>query len=119
MKFKESLREAKRKFIWNLGYHPLVTPKPETFIQTLKKEIRTRPGRELESEIENIMFELKLYNGSGEYAMHLNTVKKAENHFVTFWQLPRGLTYRQYQDEREVFCTRAWPTSLMRHRFRV
>jgi S-DNA-T family DNA segregation ATPase FtsK/SpoIIIE len=104
MGFKQAAKESLHQLVWSLGYHPLVPPKHETIVEIIQKSIRTRPGRELEAEIENIMFELHLYNGSGEYAMHLNTVKKAENHFITMWQLPRGLTYRKYQDQREVFC---------------
>lgn len=104
MGLKQTVKESLHHFTWSLGYHPLVPPKHETFVQMVQKAIRTRPTRELEAEIENIMFELNLYNGSGEYAQHINTDKKAENHFLTMWQLPRGLTYRQYQDKREVFC---------------
>ena len=100
---KQTIKDNYRHFIWNLGYRPLVPPKQETLVEMIQKSIRTRPGRELESEIENIMFELKLYNSSGEYAMHLNTDKKAENHYITYWQIPRGLSYRQYQDKKEVF----------------
>ncbi len=103
MRLRERFAEAKRQIVWKLGYEPLIKQPELDLLSEIKKSIRTRKSRELEAEIENIMFECKLYNSSGEYAMHLKTVKKADNHFVTFWQLPRGLTYRQYQDRREVF----------------
>lgn len=101
---KQQLKDACRQFIWQLGYDPLVAPKPETFIKSLKRTIRTRPGRDLEAEIENIMFELRLFNNSGEYAMHLNTERLGENHFRTFWKIPRGLNYKAYQDKSQTFA---------------
>lgn len=97
------LRKVKRDIVWKLGYDPLVK-KPDVDILTeIKESIRTRDSRKLEAEIENIMFEVGLYNKSGEYAMHLNTSKKADNHFVTMWRIPRGLTFRQYREKEEVF----------------
>lgn len=103
MALKQTVKESFHHLVWSLGYHPLVPPKHETLVEMIQKSIRTRPGRELESEIENIMFELKLFNSSGEYAMHLKTNKKADNHFITMWQLPRGLSFKQYQDKADVF----------------
>lgn len=103
-KIKSGWKTYRTKFMQKLGYKPLKEPKTESIGTTIKKTIRTRKGRELEAEIENIMFECKLFNESGEYAEHLNTNKKADNHFVTMWQLPRGKEYKDYKMKTQKFA---------------
>jgi hypothetical protein len=99
----KTFKEKMHRFIWRLGYKPLKEKKDESIITTIKKSIRTRKGRELEAEIENIMFETKLINSSGEYAMHLNTSKKSDNHYITMWKIPRGLSYKKYMEKQRIF----------------
>lgn len=96
--------EYRQKFMQKLGYKPLKEPKIESVGTTIKKTIRTRKSRKLEAEIENIMFECKLYNESGEYAEHLKTVKKADNHYITMWKLPRGKEYKDYKAKTQKFA---------------
>jgi len=100
---KNELIKIKNRLLWQLGYKPLKEKKEESIITTVKKSIRTRKSRELEAEIENIMFECKLFNSSGEYACHINTDKKSDNHFITMWKLPRGLNYKNYIEKQQVF----------------
>lgn len=94
---------AKQKLLWKLGYAPLKEKKDMSIMRYIKNKIRTRSGRELEAKIEDIMRECKLYNGSFEYAMHLNTEKKSENHYITMWKLPDGLGYEDYIDKQNIF----------------
>lgn len=102
-KIKCGLKASSKRFMWQLGYKPLKEPKDEDFKTLFKKTIRTRKSREIEAEIENIMFECKLFNASGEYAMHLNTSKKSDNHYATYWKVPRGKKINEYIDKIQIF----------------
>lgn len=64
---------------------------------------RTMPWRKIEFEIEEIMCALNLVNNEEEYALHLYTKKKSDNHYYTVWQIPRGMCFKQYQDKRQIF----------------
>lgn len=95
--------KPKDKLLWKLGYAPLKEKKNMSIMGYIKNKIRTRNGRELEAKIENIMMECKLYNSSYEYAMHLGTNKKSDNHYITMWKIPDGLSYGNYIDKQNVF----------------
>lgn len=103
---RREIDENFKRFIWQLGYKPLKEPKEESFKTLFKKTVRTRNSRKVEAEIENIMMECKLYNNSGEYAMHLNTKKDKinDNHYTTYWKVPRGLKIQDYMEKEQIFA---------------
>jgi len=100
---KSKIKEISDNYMRNLSYEPLKSPAKENIRQMVKKEIRMRKGREIEAEIENIMFECKLYNTKGEYPFHINTNKKGDNHYQTFWRLSYGLNYKDIIDKSKYF----------------
>jgi len=104
---KEVVKQVTKQALQQWGYEPLKKKKPEELRVTIKKMIRTRKSRTLESEIENIMYEIGLTNkNKGDYAVHLETIKDVNNanHFTTIWQLPRGLLYKDYINKRKYFA---------------
>jgi len=105
-KDKKKFKDNFTKYLEQLGYKPLKEKKKEDLKTSIKKMIRTRKNREIEAEIENIMFECKLYNNSGDYAMHIETIrdKENENHYTTLWKLPHSLTFKNYINKVDNFA---------------
>ena len=101
---KKKIKEVSDNYMRNLSYEPLKPPTKENIRQMIKKEIRMRKSREIEAEIENIMFECKLYNTKGEYPLHINTNKKGDKHCQTFWRLSYGLNYEDIIDKTKYFA---------------
>ena len=102
-KYKSDLKESFKKYLWDiqLGYKPLKPEKKEDLKTSVKKLIRCRKGRTVESEIESIMSECGLYNNSGRYAYHIKTIRYEDNdnHYTTLWKLPFSMTFKMYIDK--------------------
>lgn len=93
--FKRTTKKIKDNIVWQVGYKPLKPPPEESMVDTFKKAVRQSSNEKM-AELENIMFELGLYNRSGEYAKRLVYKEISEKHYYTMWNFPRGMSIEDY-----------------------
>lgn len=91
------------KLLHQVSYDPLKVKKDEPIIKTIKKTIRTRNGRKIEAEIENVFFQTKCFNTRGEYPYHINTKKINDEHYEVYFKLPYGLSYKTVIEKTRFF----------------